>query len=341
MASNAVDLSTTYLGLELAHPVVASAGPLSQTVDGVKALADGGASAVVLYSLFEEQLRAEANRDAALILAQEDRFPEAMDFFPDIEVTARSAAQGYLQLVEKSAAALDVPVIASLNGSDLGGWVEFARELADAGASALELNIYFVPGDVRTTGDLVLKRHLEIVQAVTAAVELPVSVKLSPSFSSPGNAALQIVDAGASGLVLFNRFLQPDIDTETLEMDNRFELSTPHEGRLPRTWIAAIRNHTTASLAGSTGVETADDVVKYLLAGADVVMTTASLIRHGREHTAALVAGLEAWLARKGYASVAEARGLLALPTDSQADAYERGGYVAALQAAKERYGAL
>ncbi|WP_232547341.1 dihydroorotate dehydrogenase-like protein [Propioniciclava soli] len=337
----AIDLTTTYLGLELAHPVVASAGPLSQNAAGVRALAGGGASAVVLYSLFEEQLRAEANRDAALLDAQEDRYPEATDFFPDVEVTAKSAAYGYLKLVEESAAQLDVPVIASLNGSDLGGWVDFARELASAGASALELNIYFVPGDVRTTGDLVLKRHLEIVQAVTQAVELPVSVKLSSSFSSPGNAALQILDAGASGLVLFNRFLQPDIDIETLGMDNAFELSTPHEGRLPRTWIAAIRNHTQASLAGSTGVESADDVIKYLLAGADVVMSTAALIRHGRDHTRTLVAGLESWLARKGYASVAEARGLLALPADGRADAFERGGYVAALQAAKQRYGSL
>ncbi len=168
-----------------------------------------------------------------------------------------------------------MPVIASLNGADLGGWVEFSRELADAGAAAIELNIYFVPGDVKTSGDLVVKRHLEIVSAVTDAVAIPVSVKMSPYFSSVGNVALQLVDAGASGLVLFNRFLHPDIDIETLTTDAGFELSTPHEGRLPRTWIAALRNHTTASLAGSSGVETADDVVQYLLAGADVVMTTA------------------------------------------------------------------
>lgn len=336
-----MDLTTTYLGLELEHPVVASAGPLSQTADGVKALADGGASAVVLYSLFEEQLRAEAARDEALIDAQSNAFAEALDYFPTQPITTKSAAYSYLSLVERSAKALDVPVIASLNGSDLGGWIEFGRELADAGAAALELNIYFVPGDVATTGDRVVKRHLEIVSAVCDAVSVPVSVKMSPYFSSPGNVALQLVDAGASGLVLFNRFLNPDVNIETLSMDSAFELSTPHEGRLPRTWIAALRNQTHASLAGSTGVESSEDVVKYLLAGADVVMTTAALIRHGRGYTAELVGGLRSWMVRKGFASIEQVRGMLALPPLSDADATGRGGYVAALQAAKERYGSL
>ncbi|MFP5416214.1 MAG: dihydroorotate dehydrogenase-like protein [Actinomycetes bacterium] len=336
-----MDLSTTYLGLELEHPVVASAGPLSQTVDGVKALAHGGASAVVLYSLFEEQLRTEVARDEALIAAQENVYAESLDYFPATPITTRSAAYSYLSLVERSVRAVDVPVIASLNGSDLGGWVEFARELEYAGAAAIELNIYFVPGDVKTTGDVVIKRHLEIVSAVTDAVGLPVSVKLSPFFSSVGNVALQLVDAGASGLVLFNRFLQPDINIETLRVDTGFELSTQHEGRLPRTWIAVLRNHTNASLAGSTGVESSDDVVRYLLAGADVVMTTASLIRHGRGYSRELVAGLKSFMVRKAFASVGQFRGMLALPPLSDADALERGGYVSAIQAAKERYGTL
>lgn len=260
---------------------------------------------------------------------------------PDVAVTTKSAGYGYLRLVERAAASVNVPVIASLNGSDLGGWVEFAKDIESAGAAALELNIYFVPGDVRTTGDLVLKRHLEIVSAVSSAVGVPVSVKMSPYFSSPGNAALQLLEAGASGLVLFNRWLQPDINTDTLALDSAFELSTPHEGRLPRTWLAALRHQTDASLAGSSGVETADDVVKYLLAGADVVMTTASLVRNGPPHVTTLVAGLEAWLERKEFTSVADARGLLALPAEGDADAAERGGYVAAIQAAKARYGSL
>ncbi len=336
-----MDLTTRYLGLELAHPVVASAGPLSQTLGGVRGLAEGGASAVVLYSLFEEQLRGEVAREIALVEAHEESFPEALDYFPSAPITTRSAAYTYLSLVERSVKAIDVPVIASLNGSDLGGWVQFSRELQDAGAAALELNIYFVPGDVKTTGGLVVDRHRDIVSAVAQAVSIPVSVKMSAFFSSPGNVALQLVDAGASGLVLFNRFLLPDVDVDTLAMESGFELSTAHEGRLPRTWIAALRNHTTASLAGSTGVETSEDVVKYLLAGADVVMTTASLIRHGRGHSADLVAGLQGWLQRKGFASLDQVRGMVALPMIADADATERGGYVAAIQRAKERYGSL
>ena len=336
-----MDLTTTYLGLELAHPIVASAGPLTQTVDGVRGLADGGAAAIVLHSLFEEQLRAEIARDERLLSAHEDSFPEALDYFPSAPVTTRSAAYSYLSLVERAANAVDVPVIASLNGSDLGSWVEFARELADAGASALELNIYMVPGDVKTTGDLVVKRHLEIVSAVTDAVSIPVSVKMSPYFSSVGNVALQLVDAGASGLVLFNRFLQPDVNIETLRTDAAFELSTPHEGRLPRTWIASLRNQTDASLAGSSGVDSSDDVVRYLLAGADVVMTTASLIRHGRSYAREMLGGLQAWMVRKGFVSLEQVRGMLAVPSITDGEAAGRGGYVAAIQAAKERYGAL
>lgn len=336
-----MDLTTTYLGLELAHPIVASAGPLTQTVDGVRGLADGGAAAIVLHSLFEEQLRAEIARDERLLSAHEDSFAEALDYFPSALVTTRSAAYSYLSLVERAAKTVDVPVIASLNGSDLGSWVEFARELADAGASALELNIYMVPGDVKKTGDLVVKRHLEIVSAVTDAVAIPVSVKMSPYFSSVGNVALQLVDAGASGLVLFNRFLQPDVNVETLRTDAAFELSTPHEGRLPRTWIASLRNQTDTSLAGSSGVESSDDVVRYLLAGADVVMTTAALIRHGRAYTRAMLGGLQAWMVRKGFVSLEQARGMLAVPSLADGEASGRGGYVAAIQAAKERYGAL
>ncbi|MFT3876080.1 MAG: dihydroorotate dehydrogenase-like protein [Propioniciclava sp.] len=336
-----MDLTTSYLGLELAHPIIASAGPLTQTVEGVKELVGGGASAVVLHSLFEEQLRAELARDEQLIAAHEDTFAEALDYFPSSPVTAKSAAYSYLSLVERAVASVDVPVIASLNGADLGGWVEFARELADAGASAIELNIYMVPGDVKTTGALVVKRHLEIVSAVTEAVTIPVSVKMSPYFSSVGNVALQLVDAGASGLVLFNRFLQPDVNIETLHTDAGFELSTPHEGRLPRTWIASLRNQTNASLAGSSGVDSSEDVVKYLLAGADVVMTTAALVRHGRGYTREMLGGLQAWMTRKGFVSLEQVRGMLAVPAMTDGEAAGRGGYVTAIQAAKARYGSL
>ncbi len=336
-----MDLTTSYLGLHLRNPLVASAGPLTQTLDGVRRLADGGVGAVVLYSLFEEQLRVEVDRDVALLESHQESFAEALDYFPDAPITTQAAAYEYLSLVERSVASVEVPVIASLNGSDLGGWVDFAGRLADAGAAALELNIYFVPGDVSVRGSDVIARHLDITAAVKAAVRVPVSVKMSPSFSSPGSVALRLVEAGADGLVLFNRFLQPDIDVETLEVDAGFELSTPHEGRLPRTWIAALRRHTRASLAGSTGVETAEDVVRYLLAGADVVMTTASLVRHGPGHAAVLLEGLSHWMRRKGFGGLDDVRGLLAVPADADANAFERSGYVQAIQRAKERYGSL
>lgn len=336
-----MDLTTRYLGLELRNPLVASAGPLAQTVEGAKKLAGSGVGAIVLHSLFEEQLRAEANREAALVESNENAFAEALDFFPAAEISTKSLAYSYLSLVERASKGVDVPVIASLNASDKGGWVEFARELESAGASALELNVYFVPGDVTTHGSDVIARHLEIVAAVKQAVSVPVSVKMSASFSSPGNVALRLIEAGADGLVLFNRFLLPDVDIESLDVTSAFELSTPDEGRLPRTWLAALRNHTTASLAGSTGVETSDDVVKYLLAGADVVMTTASLIRNGVGHASELLSGLETWCSRKGFTSLDEVRGRLAVPADADSNALERAGYVAAIARAKETYGAL
>lgn len=335
-----MDTTTSYLGLQLRHPLVASAGPLSQSVDQVKALADTGLGAVVLYSLFAEQVQRQAEHDLALEEDYAESFAEATSYFPAVDELANPAA-GYLSLIERSAKAVEVPIIASLNASAVGSWTGFARQLVDAGASALECNIYLVPGDVSMTGAEVEARHLEIVAAVKQAVDVPVAVKLSPYFSSPGNFALQVIEAGADGLVLFNRFLQPDVNPETLGMDSAFDLSTTHEGRLPRTWIAALRNHTNASLAGSTGVETADDVIRYLLAGADIVMTTAALVRHGRDYTSELVSGLQSWMLRKEFTSLEQVRGMMALPLVTDADALERGGYVGAIQAAKERYGAL
>ena len=336
-----MELSTRYLGLALANPLVASAGPLVESVDGVRAVADGGVGAIVLHSLFEEQLRGQVNREIALLEAHSESFAEALDYFPTSPITSRSVAYTYLSNLERAAKAVDVPLIASLNGSDLGGWVEFARELTDAGAAAIELNIYMVPGDVHITDDEVVRRHLDIVRAVRAATTLPLSVKMSPYFSSPGHVAMELLDAGADGLVLFNRFLLPDVDVESLDVTSGFDLSVPHEGHLPRTWIAALRPQTTASLAGSSGVDSPDDVVKYLLSGADVVMTTASLLRHGVSYAGVLLEGLADWMVSKGFSSVDEFRGRLALPADVDASQYERSGYVAAIAKAKQRYGSL
>src|SRR5579862_9867464 len=335
-----MDLSTRYLGLALRNPLVASASPLSNTVDGVRRLADAGVGAVVLYSLFEEQLRREAEQNARLAEAGTESFAEALSYFP-AEAEAEAAQDGaadepsprrYLSLLERAAAAVDIPVIGSINGVTPGGWTSYARAIQDAGAAAIELNIYYIPGDPRIAGRDVEQRHIDILRRVKDAVTVPVAVKLSPHFSSTGEIALRLDEAGADGLVLFNRFLQPDIDPETLAVVPAVDLSSPAEARLPRTWISILCQRVRASLAATTGVEGPADVAKYLLAGADVVMTASSLIRHGPGHATVLLDGLADWMARKGYASVDDVRGLLAVPAGTDQAAYERAGYVRAMR---------
>jgi dihydroorotate dehydrogenase (fumarate) len=328
-----MDLSSRYLGLALRNPLVASASPLSNTLDGVRRLADAGVGAVVLFSLFEEQLRREAERNARLAGAGADSFAESLSYFP-AGTDEDTGPRRYLNLLERAAAAVDVPVIGSLNGVTRSGWTSYARAIQDAGAAAIELNIYFIAGDPRMTGREVEQRHIDILGQVKDAVTVPVAVKLGPQFSSPGEIALRLDEAGADGLVLFNRLLQPDIDPETLAVLPGVELSSPVEARLPRTWISLLRRQVGASLAATSGVEGPVDVIKYLLAGADVVMTASALIRHGPQHAAVLLDGLSEWMARKGYASVSELRGLLAVPAGTNQAAYERAGYVRALRGA-------
>jgi dihydroorotate dehydrogenase (fumarate) len=326
-----MDLSTSYLGLALRNPLVASASPLSNSVDGVRRLAGAGVGAVVLYSLFEEQLRREAEQNARLAEAGTDSFAESLSYFP-ADADSDPGPHRYLSLLERAAAAVDVPVIGSLNGVTPGGWTSYARAIQDAGAAAIELNIYYIPGDPRIAGREVEQRHIDILCRVKDAVTVPVAVKLGPHFSSVGEIALRLDQAGADGLVLFNRFLQPDIDSQTLTVRPAVDLSSPAEARLPRTWISLLRNHLRASLAATTGVEEPADVVKYLLAGADVVMTASALIRHGPRHAAVLLDGLAEWMARKGYAAVGDLRGMLAVPVGTDQAAYERAGYVRAMR---------
>ena len=328
-----MDLSTQYLGLSLRNPLVASASPLSYTVDGVRRLAQAGVGAVVLYSLFEEQLRQEAARNARLADAGAESFPEALSYFP-AEAEQDPGPRRYLSLLERAAAAVEVPVIASLNGVTPGGWTDYARAMQDAGAAAIELNLYYVPGDLHSSAREVEQRYIDVLARVKDAVTVPVAVKLSPYFSSTGEIALRMDAAGADGLVLFNRFLQPDIDVDSLSVVPAVGLSSPAEARLPRTWIALLHGRVQASLAATTGVEEPADVVKYLLAGADVVMTASALLRHGPEHATALLDGLTAWMERKGFMTVDGFRGMLAVPSDTDESEYERAGYVGALQAA-------
>ena len=330
-----MNLATRYLGLDLRNPLVASAGPMTQTADGIKRLAEAGVGAVVLPSLFEEQIRAEADRDERLAEANMDSFNEATTFL--IDPDASPWPRDYLSLIERAARS-GVPVIASLNGSTTGGWTGYARAMQDAGAAAIELNIYYLPGDPVLPSCDAEQRYIDILTAVRSVVSVPVAVKLTPYFSSFGEMALRLEQAGADGLVLFNRFMQPDIDPDTFTVSTGFKLSSPAEATLARSWIARLRGQTRSSLAASTGVETADDVAAYLLAGADVVMTTSALLRHGPGHVTALLDGLTAWMDRKGIGSVAEVRGLLAPAADTPQPGFGRYGYLHAVEQASRAY---
>jgi dihydroorotate dehydrogenase (fumarate) len=331
-----MELATNYMALELRNPLVASASPLSHTVDGVRRLADAGVGAVVLHSLFEEQLREEAERNARLAEAGTESFAEALSYFPS-EVDEEPGPRRHLNLVERAAAAVDVPVIGSLNCITPGGWTDYARAMQDVGAGAIELNIYYLPGDPTIPGRDVEQRYVDVVARVKDAVTVPVAVKLGPYFSSTGEIVLRLAEAGADALVLFNRFLQPDIDPEALAIVPSVGLSGPDGALLPRTWIALLRGRVRAGLAATTGVEDPADVVKYLLAGADVVMTASALLRHGPQYATVLLDGLSAWMARKGFNAVDELRGMLSVPPDADAAAYERAGYVTGLRAANVR----
>jgi dihydroorotate dehydrogenase (fumarate) len=328
-----MDLSTRYLGLTLRNPLVASASPLSRTLEGVQRLADAGVGAIVLYSLFEEQIRRESAENARLFDAGAESFGESLSYFPEAAAD-EPGGRHYLSLLARATAAVDIPVIGSLNGVTPGGWTEYARAMQDAGAAAIELNIYYLPGATHIAGRDVEQRHLDVLASVKAAVDLPVAVKLGPHFSSTGEMARRLDDAGADALVLFNRFLQPDTDPETLAVVPEVTLSSPAESRLPRTWIALLHGRVRAALAATTGVETSADVAKYLLAGADVVMTASALLRHGPEHATRLLDGLEAWMERKGFATVDDLRGLLAVPAGADEAVYERAGYVDAVREA-------
>jgi dihydroorotate dehydrogenase (fumarate) len=330
-----MNLDTSYLGLRLRNPLVASAGPMTQTVGRIERLAEAGVGAVVLPSLFEEQIRAEADRDERLAEVGIDSFGEATSYLidPDASIWPRQ----YLSLIER-AAGLGIPVIASLNGSSPGGWTDYARAMQDAGAAAIELNVYYLPPDLLTPAREAEQRYLDILTTVKAVLGVPVAVKLTPYFSSFGEMAVRLDQAGADGLVLFNRFMQTDIDPDTLTISTGFKLSNPAEATLARSWIARLRGRVRASLAASTGVETADDVAAYLLAGADIVMTTSALLRHGPAHATVLLDGLTAWIRQKGFGSLAEFRGMLAPAADASQVPYGRPGYLSALEHAARTY---
>ncbi len=326
-----MDLSTTYLGLKLPSPLVASASPLSRDVDGICRLEDAGASAVVLYSLFEEQLRQEEMDLQYHMAAGTESFAESLSYFPQPS-EFHTGPEGYLNHIRKAKSAVGMPIIASLNGSTLGGWTKFAAEIERAGADAIECNIYSIPTDPKLTAADVEKNYLDIVRAVKQTVKIPVAVKLSPFFSNLANFARRLEDAGADGLVLFNRFYQPDIDLQELEIRPNVLLSTQQALRLPLTWIGILYGRVQASLAGTGGVHTAEDAVKLLMVGANVTMLCSSLMRHGINHLRHVERELREWMEEHEYESVKQMQGSMSQLRCPDPGAFERAQYMRAVK---------
>jgi dihydroorotate dehydrogenase (fumarate) len=321
-----VDLTSTYLGLTLRNPVIASPGPVTGDPDQWRRLADAGVGAIVLPSLFEEEIESESWWVSDLLDEGRDTVAEASDYLPEFEDYSIGPDR-FLDLVTRAKATVDVPVIASLNGTTSGGWVTYATRLVDAGADAIELNVYDVITDPAVTGLDVEDRVLDLVRSVRAEVAVPVAVKIGPWFSALANMAVKLADAGADGLVLFNRLYQPDIDLEVPSVRPRLMLSVPGNVRQSVAWIGILSGQVPLSLAASGGVDSAQDVVKLILAGADATMTTAALLRHGAEHVGTLVSGLETWLDERGYSSVAQAKGSVSFSKAAEPEAYQRANY--------------
>ena len=327
-------LATNYLGLKLSNPIIASASPLNSQLDHLRKLEDAGAGAIVLPSLFQEQIEADEDAHDSLIGANANNSPEAQTYFPaSISGPYGLGPDRYLDLVRRSRDALSIPVIASLNGSSKAGWVEYSELLAEAGARAIELNMYHVPTDLIESGADIEARYSGIVTAVCSAVAVPVSVKMTPHLSAIGHFALSLIEQGAAGLVLFNRLLQPDMDLVRLRLVDTLELSTTSELRLPLLWTAILAGRTKgASIATATGISGPDDVVKAILAGADVVMTTSALLRGGVGEVTNLVAGLQRWMQEREFSSLADMRGIMSWQRARDRSVYTRANYLRILE---------
>lgn len=324
------DLTTRYLGLQLRCPLVASAGPLTDNIDSLKRLEDEGIGAVVLPSLFQEQLEHEELELHRLQEYGSESFAEALDYVPDLD-DYNTGPDAYLRLIQKAREQLNVPVIASLNGCSQSGWVRFAKEMESAGANALELNVYFIPTDWNQTGAEVEQQYLDLIASVSSNVQIPVAVKFGAVFSSLPNMAQRMLQAGASGLVLFNRYLHPDLDIEQLQVAPCLELSRPAELRMSVQWIAILSGQVNGSLALTSGVHTGRDLVKAVMAGADVAMVTSALLQNGHRQVAAILDELRDWMSEHHYESVNQMRGCMNLVNSPDPTAYQRGNYMRAL----------
>lgn len=322
-----MDLSTNYLGLELKNPLVPSASPLSRSLDTARALEDAGASALVMYSLFEEELHDQQVRQMALLADQEMGHSEADSYLP-VHALHGDELDNYLEQIRRLKEALSIPVIASLNGISLDGWVEHGKQLAEAGADALELNVYYVAADLNTSGNEMEQRYSALLSELRGVVDLPITVKLSPFFSSLGNFVKALESAGANGVSLFNRFYQPDIDIDTLRVAPALHLSHAHDSLLAMRWLGILHGRVDLSLAATGGIHTAEDAVKMLLAGADITHLCSTLLLHGPRQLTHILGGIEQWLDESPYESLEQMKGVLSHQQLADPAAYERASYV-------------
>jgi dihydroorotate dehydrogenase (fumarate) len=325
-----MDLTTTYLGKKLKSPLVVSATPLTEDIGNIKKMEDAGAGAVVLHSLFEEQIRQEQYDIEMGTAAGSYSSAEVMSYFPEPD-EYRLSTDEYLEQIRKAKQAVNIPIIASLNGSSMGGWTEYAKKMQDAGADALELNIYWIPTKMDMSGCDVEKIYIDIIKSVKSTVNIPVSIKLSPFFSNMANMARRLDDAGADGLVLFNRFYQPDIDLETLEVKPKIELSHSFTYRLPLTWIALLFGRITADLAATRGLHHGKDIIKMLMAGAKVTQLCSVLLKNGIDHIKVIEKEMVDWMTEKEYVSVKQMQGSMSHIRTQDRTAWERAQYIKAL----------
>ncbi|MCC7355414.1 MAG: dihydroorotate dehydrogenase-like protein [Anaerolineae bacterium] len=326
-----MDLTTTYMGMTLKNPVVASASPLSESLDNIRKMEDAGAAAVVMYSLFEEQITLESNLLDHYLSYGTESFAEALTYFPNM-ATYKVGPEEYLNQIRRAKAAVGIPIIGSLNGVSTGGWIRYARKIEEAGADALELNIYYIPSDVKTTSVEVEEMHLEVVRDIKASISIPVAVKLSPFFSATANMAYRLAGAGANALVLFNRFYQPDFDLEKLEVVPFLVLSNSSELRLPLRWAAILYGRVQADLAITSGVHTYEDVLKCMMAGAKVLMMASELLRNGIHRIDQILEDMTWWMEEHEYESVTQMQGSMSQKHVAEPAAFERANYMKILQ---------
>jgi dihydroorotate dehydrogenase (fumarate) len=325
-----MSLTTNYLGLVLKNPIVASSSPLSHSVDSIRRLEDAGASAVVMYSLFEEQITFDSLYVDHYLRSGSNSNAESLSFFPEMD-DYNVWPDEYLNLIRRAKESVDIPIIGSLNGVSAGGWVNYAGLIEDAGADALELNVYYVPTNLNLPGQEVETIYLDMLRSVKRSVTIPLAMKLSPYFSSLGNIAGRLVDEGANGLVLFNRFYQPDLDLETLQVAPRLVLSNSNELRLPLRWVAILYGRVLADLAITTGVHTSEDVLKGLMAGAKVTMMASELLQNGVRRIKEILTEIESWMDQREYASVAQMIGSMSQQHCAEPAAFERANYMKVL----------